>query len=306
MKLPDRERRQVYSYENEVDSGFPSLVLGMFKKAKAQKKKATKNNTKKAANKPAKKRATKKAAVPFGAMSKTAVPLAPVLTRTQSACRNQLYAEDTTYKEKADDFRDYDNQASELVEIEYTNWQITPEVSVWGVQSGDYDHCVILRRQLVYVLAESSASALTSLYRAGVVCGSKEYFVRTGSNFYFNCYGYENYERIDSILAGRSTYQILNSASKISECIAKSAADGHHEMLNANQPLAAECFQTIRKSALAFSINVAAIRDKICADEANIATNREVDPEQLQKNLGGSKIIIMATKDCIIAVPTMI
>ena len=152
MKLPDRERRQVFSYENDIDSGFPSLVLGMFKKTKAQKKKAAKNNTKKAANKPAKK-VVKRVAASFGSMSKAAnfnpfaVPVAPVLTRTQSARRNQLYAEGTTthkwqYEEKAGDFRDYDKKASDLVEMEYANWQVTPEVSVRSVHSGDWDYSV--------------------------------------------------------------------------------------------------------------------------------------------------------------------
>ena len=187
---------------------------------------------------------------------------------------------------------------------------------------------VALRLQLVSILAEASASALTSLCRAGVVRGSKasEYLVPIGSTFdhrfqcflqtrAFNCPGYQNYERrFDSILAGRSTYQILTASSNVSESVAKAAANGHHEMLNTNQPLAAETFQTIRKSALALSINLATIRDKICADEANVASNAEkevvdpvqlLSPEQLQQNLGDSKII-MATKDYIIAVPTMI
>ena len=141
MKLPPRERRQVWNYENDVDSGFPTLILGLWKKKATKKPKAAKKaSAPKAAKKTAKKTNASANSNPFAIA-------VPTLTRQQSNRRNALYAEGSrTHKwqfmNDFNQFQDYDKAASDLVEMEYSSWQVTPSVSVRSVHSGDWDYSV--------------------------------------------------------------------------------------------------------------------------------------------------------------------
>lgn len=183
---------------------------------------------------------------------------------------------------------------------------------------------VSLRLQLITLLAEASASANEALCRAGVVRGSDvaNYLVSVGNSFdhrfeclmatrTFHCPGYISFERhFDRILAGRTTYDLLTTAANIGDSVAKAAGNAHQEMVRANQTVTADAFQNLRKSGLALNVNLIAIRDQICAEEALVSGPvtdpvQLISPEQLRKNLNGRKIVI-SSKDFVVAIPSFL
>ena len=183
---------------------------------------------------------------------------------------------------------------------------------------------VSLRLQLISLLAEASATANEALCRAGVVRGSdvSNYLVSVGNSFdhrfecfmstrTFHCPGYISFERhFDRILAGRTTYDLLTTAANIGESVAKAAGNAYQEMVRTNQTITADTFHNLRKSGLALNVNLIAIRDQICADEATVSGPvtdpvQLISPEQLRKNLDGRKIVI-SSQDYAVAIPSFL